>query len=193
MESINEIRSLLKRFYDGSSTKEEEELLSRFFSSGDVPEDLAPERELFSLFSSCEGNVEAPSGLDLRLSRLIDTAARKDHRTRQISLFSLSGLAAGLMIILAVYLVYLKDESGAQLASVNYTDTYDDPVQAYEETMKALNYVSSRFNEGTRELKPLGQVSQSVQHIQPLSLINKGQKELRIIGKYDNESRYNKR
>ncbi|MFZ5939973.1 MAG: hypothetical protein ACOYXB_05315 [Bacteroidota bacterium] len=185
MESIEVIRKLLAKFYSGESNLEEEEQLAAFFREGLVPDDLAAEREMFRLFSGAESRIEIPSDLDNRLEEVIDRAERNEARTRKISLMSLSGLAAGLMIILAVYLAYIREDRNTVITAANYSDTYDDPVKAYEETMKALNYISSRFNDGTKELKPLGQVSQGVQHIQPLSLINRGQKELQIIGKFD--------
>ncbi len=189
MESINEIRVLLEKYYDGSSSRAEEARLTRYFRNEEVPEDLLPEKEMFSFFDDCEENEEMPVGFDLRMAGVFDRLEKKENRTRRLSIFSLSGLAAGLMIILAVYLVYLKNDRTEELASANYMDTYSDPNQAYEETLKALNYISTRFNDGTKELKSLGQMSQSVQHIQPLSLINKGQKELSILGKFDSGSR----
>jgi len=184
MESIVQIKELLEKFYAGNTDLEEEERLTRYFSTGQVPEELLADKELFGVLGQPDDEIDIPDGLNYRLEQAIDNAERKENRTRHIGLFSLTGLAAGLMIMLAVYLVYLREDN-PNIVSAHYSDTYNDPMQAYEETMKALNYVSSRFNDGTKSLKPLSQVNKSVQQIQPLSLINRGQKELQIIGKFD--------
>ena len=50
--TIEQIKSLLARFYEGQTTPEEERLLADFFRREDVPEDLQEDKQLFLLLTS---------------------------------------------------------------------------------------------------------------------------------------------
>ena len=49
--TIEQIKSLLARFYEGQTTPEEERLLADFFRREDVPEDLQQDKQLFLLLA----------------------------------------------------------------------------------------------------------------------------------------------
>ncbi len=54
-------------------------------------------------------------------------------------------------------------------------------IKAYEEVKKTLAFVSNKFNTGTGELRHVQQVNKSVYNLQPLTFINKGNKEIRLL------------
>jgi hypothetical protein len=183
MESIKEIRILLERFYQGETSLEEELRLQRYFASHTVPEELIPDKELFKAFGEGEDSVEVPEELDEKILQSLDRLEKKETRTRRISMYSLSGLAAGLLVMIAVYLFFLRDDNRPMLASNQIADTYADPMQAYEEAKKTLVYVSNKLNTGTSELEQVKQVSKmTTEPLQSLSKINKGSKELSLLG-----------
>jgi hypothetical protein len=183
MESIKEIRKMLERFYSGETTLEEEGMLRDYFASTSVPEELIPDKDLFQSFEDGADAVEVPADLNQKILASIDEAEREETRTRRISLFSLSGLAAGLLVMIAVYLFFIRTEKSPFLASNEMADTYEDPMLAYEEAKKALVYVSSKFNTGTSELEQVKQVSKvATDPLKSLSKINKGSKELSLLG-----------
>ena len=189
MESIEEIRKMLDRFYRGETTLEEEKLLKDYFFSTTVPEELIPDKELFLSFDSEDEDISVPADLNQKIIAAIDQVEKKEVRTHRISIFSLSGLAAGLLVMIAVYLFYVRDDSPDLLASSQITDTYDDPLEAYEEAKRTLAYVSSKLNSGTSELKHVQQVTRSVDPIKSLSKINKGSKELSLLGQLQHVSK----
>ncbi len=183
MESIKEIRKMLERFYQGETTLEEEGMLQEYFASTGVPEELIPDRDLFRSFNDGPDSVEVPADLNQKIIASIDRVERKENRTRRISLFSLSGLAAGLLVMIAVYLFYIRTERSQLIASNQMVDTYEDPMAAYEEARKTLAFVSSKFNTGTSELEQVKQVSKvATDPLKSLSKINKGTKELSLLG-----------
>lgn len=183
MESIVEIRKMLERFYRGETSLEEERMLLDYFTSTTVPEELIPDKELFQSFDDGADSVEVPPDLNQKILASIDQAERKETRTRRISLFSLSGLAAGLLVMIAVYLFYIRTDRSPFIASNQMVDTYEDPMMAYEEAKKALTYVSDKLNTGTSELEQVKQVSKvATDPLKSLSKINKGSKELSLLG-----------
>ena len=183
MESIEEIRKLLDRFYMGETTLEEEQFLQDYFGSPSIPEELLPDRDLFRSLGNAAESVAVPENLNQKILDTIDLQERKAVRTRRISVFSLSGLAAGLMVVIALYVGYFKTDDN-RLASHQMTDTYEDPRDAYEEARRTLAFVSAKLNNGTSELEHVKKASQAASDpLKSLSKINKGSKELNLLGR----------
>jgi hypothetical protein len=183
MESIEKIRKLLDQFYQGETSLEEEKILQEYFSKARVPEELMPERDLFRSLEPSSDTELVPDGLNRKILDVIDQQERKVIRTRRISMFTLSGLAAGLLVVIALYTGYFSKGQPARLASHQMTDTYEDPQDAYEEARRALTFVSAKLNTGTSELVHVKRVSKTASDpLKSLSKINKGSKELSLLG-----------
>ena len=183
MESIGKIRKLLDRFYQGETTLEEEKILQDYFSSASVPEELMPDRDLFRTIEPASQNISVPDGLNQKILNVIDQQARKVVKTRRISMFTLSGLAAGLLVVIALYTGFFSKGQPARLASHQMSDTYDDPQDAYEEARRTLAFVSAKLNTGTSELVHVKKISKTASDpLKSLSKINKGSKELSLLG-----------
>jgi hypothetical protein len=182
MENIEEIRLILERFYSGETALEEERKLRAFFSSAKVPEDLVPDRELFIHLDADAESIRIPGHLDRNILNAIDHAERKAVRIRRINLFTLSGLAAGLLVLVAVYLFFMQNDSPVRMASLEWEDTYQDPAEAYMEVKETLMFVSEKLNAGTSELHRVKEVHRASDPLKSLSKINKGSKELSLLG-----------
>ena len=183
MESIEEIRKLLDRFYLGETSLEEEQILQEYFISSSIPEELLPDRDLFRSLGNASDSVTVPEDLNPKILNVIDQQEKKVVRTRRISVFSLSGLAAGLLVVIALYVGYFREDGPLRLASQQMTDTYEDPQDAYEEAKRTLAYVSSKLKTGTSELEHVVKASKSASDpLKSLSKINKGSKELSLLG-----------
>jgi len=182
MENIKEIRLILERFYSGETALEEERKLGEFFSSDRVPDDLIPDRELFRQMLAEAESVRIPGDLDQNILDAIDRAERKAVRVRRINLFTLSGLAAGLLALIAVYLFFMRTDGPVRMASHQWEDTYQDPVEAYMEVKETLKFVSEKLNAGTSELQRVKEVNRAADPLKSLSKINKGSKELSLLG-----------
>lgn len=192
MESIEKIKVLLERFYKGETTLREEQLLEDFFRKRQVPEEMLADKELFLSMEANPEDIEIPDDLNAKILHAIDVAERKEIKTRRIGIFSLSGLAAGLLVLITVYLFFLKEKPGEILSRSTPKDTYDDPMEAYEEVKKTLAYVSTKFNQGTGELKYVKEVNRSVGTLQPLTFISKGNKEIRLLQQLEKANDINK-
>ena len=180
MEKLEHINKLLQRFYEGESTLAEEQELLDYFSQGPVPDEFLPDKELFEAMRSTSGKpVDAPESLNERILSAIDEVDEKEVRVRRVSWLSLSGLAAGLLVLLGIYFMFLREEPSRKLIA---EDTYEDPMMAYREAKKALSFVSYKFSQGTGELQPLKEVNET---IQPITKISSGSKQLQLLGKFD--------
>lgn len=183
MESIEKVRKMLERFYRGDTTLEEEKSLQDYFSSKTVPEELLADQELFRALESNEDDIEVPGDLNAKVLDTINREERRSLKTRRISLYSFSGLAAGLLALIAVYVFFLRNDEPVLLSAQQEIDTYADPLDAYEEAKKTLAYVSVKLNSGTKEVRHMQQVSKTTANpIKSLSKINKGSRELVLLG-----------
>lgn len=189
MESIAEIRKLLDRFYTGETTLEEEQILQDYFSSTSIPEELMPDRDLIRTLGTSD-SVAVPEDLNQKILDVIDQQEKKVVRTRRISVFSLSGLAAGLLVVIALYMGYFRADRPGMLAH-QMTDTYENPQDAYEEARRTLAFVSAKLNTGTSGLEHVKQVSKTTSDpLKSLSKINKGTKELSLLGQLQRVERF---
>mgnify|MGYP005857200843 CR=1 FL=1 len=179
MDKLENIRDLLNKFYSGQTSLSEEDKLIAFFEKEEVPEDLLEEKNVFLSFRDASSSIEIPDDLDDKIMSNLMDIKENENRGKRISLISLSGLAAGLLIILSVYLGFLKNNSNNQLSQYEL----EDPEIAYQEIVNTLNYVSDKWNRGAVELKTLNNINKGMNSIQPINKISSGSRELNLLGK----------
>lgn len=180
MDKLKEIRELLEKFYEGATSREEEIRLRKFFRSAtNLSADFQADKELFNSMDSLDQEVNIPPDLDEKISSALDNAQHAESRLRRISFYSLSGLAAGLLIILSVYLGYIRENQSVDLLA-QYT--VNDPEKAYIEARKALGIISDKWNSGTNQLESLKEVNRGIESISTIRKISSGSRELNLLG-----------
>ncbi len=163
----NRIRQLLARYFEGATTLDEERTLRDCFT-GDQPieEDLIPYRAFFNLLDQ---NLLSPAeneALETKImNRIMSLETNGEKKTRMPLRHLLMAASIAMAIGLSVILVN-------QFRHQQVKDTYNDPQLAYQETQKALMYISQKMNRG---LEPLNNVSK----------INTGTDQLQNLGKMD--------
>jgi hypothetical protein len=179
MDKLEHIRNLLARFYEGGTSKSEEAELENFFlEASQLPEDLLSDQEMFRSMAGIKEPVEVPSDLNANLIDHLDTAARSESRVRRIGLYSFSGLAAGLLVLLSVYLGIIRDDHEQSIQQY----AIEDPEIAYIEARKALEYISGKWNTGTSELENLQQVNKGMETVSTIRKFSSGSRELNLLG-----------
>ena len=147
MIKTEDIKRLLDRYYDGTTTEEEENTLRTYFNGSDIDASLREESVFFTALQSSECPV--PTGMEERLSRQIsqwnslDVATRRT--VRHINLRWVVGIAASLLLLFATgAIVYQHENNSPQTEQ----DTYTNAKDAYAETSKALMKFSKSLNKG---------------------------------------------
>ena len=141
------VEVLLKKYWDGEADQQEEQKLKEFFSSaeGSLHQDAA-----YFLYLK-QKNAENPldEKFDKNMLKLIE---QEDVSARAGKSFSMSYwyVAASLALILSVSIIF-KDEifKGDVKPPMAQVDTFEDPEKAFEETKKALLFLSSRLNQSS--------------------------------------------
>ena len=179
MDKLKKIRNLLDRFYEGITSKSEERELEEFFLKEEkLPEEFLADRDLFRSMVDLKEPVDVPSNLKEKLIDRLDTEARSESRTRRIGIYSLSGLAAGLLVLLSVYLGIIRDSHDQSIQQY----AIEDPEIAYVETKRAFEYISSKWNKGTSELENLQQVNKGMESVSTIRKFSSGSRELNLLG-----------
>ena len=75
--NIEQIKSLLARFYEGQTTPEEERLLADFFRREDVPEDLQEDKQLFLLLAQTS-EQEMPQEIADEITAFVNNLGQSD-------------------------------------------------------------------------------------------------------------------
>ena len=75
--SIEHIKSLLSRFYEGQTTPEEERQLVAFFRREDVPEDLQQDKQLFLLLAQTS-EQEMPQDIADEITAFVNNLGQSD-------------------------------------------------------------------------------------------------------------------
>ena len=79
--TIEQIKSLLARFYEGQTTPEEERLLADFFRREDVPEDLQQDKQLFLLLAQTS-DQEMPQDIAEEITTFVNNLGQTKNIVR---------------------------------------------------------------------------------------------------------------
>lgn len=163
-----EVSELLQRFYDGTSTPDEEKRLMVFFQQETVPDEWIPDREYFLAMQDIQDEpVAVPSDIRQKILETLEPAqARSTVRTlRPAKLYSAISVAAGILILAsALFFLNRKPDLGS----------YSDPEMAYAETKEALEMVGRYFGKGTEHLPSLKKIETPQKSLEHLKSFEQG-------------------
>ena len=110
--------------------------------------------------------IPVPEGLEGRLSARIDEWERKEKKRTNLLPIALrhAAVAAGIVFVFGIGYHLLNQDNNTNLAE---QDTYQNPVQAKQEAVRALNLLATNLNKGMRHLekvKALGDKTEQSLH-----------------------------
>lgn len=148
-ENNDKLSVLLSRFYEAQTSEQEEERLKQMIadSSASDEELTAEEKDFFSQMFPSEG-------FEQRMAEHIDSLTKERKRKARIVDMRrgkwIAGIAASVAIVVSVGL-YLNRQDSESI----YTDTYNSPEEAYQETKYALSMFSNTLNKGYAKLEEI--------------------------------------
>ena len=170
MVNENKIEQLLKAFYDGDTTPEEEAILLYFFKNEYLNKKWYSDRDMFSFLYN-EEEVPLPEGITERLEIIVDkhiSESSLDKNTsfenevseltnykihtifakRRNIFIAISSAAA--ITLLCIGLFFASEKN---IKSQMFADTYTNPEDAALATEQALLFVSNKLNQGLSSLE----------------------------------------
>lgn len=142
------IEQLLERYWDCTTSTEEEDILRAFFRQKDVPAHLLPYKSLFA-YEDAARKIGLDKDFDERILEQIERPTVKVRRIpmRQ-RLMPLFKAAAVVVVMLSLGTVAQHSFDRDRQTDYNYDayhDTYTDPQSAYGTVSEALQIVSESF------------------------------------------------
>lgn len=144
-----DIKILLKRFYDGNTTLEEEEILSEFLLSNDsISSGLEADKKLFRAFSELKEPIiphEFENNIETYIDHL-DNQSRKTVTVWHSGWKKIAGVAAAAIILIASAISYNSYNN-------KQNDTlYISQEKVYTQAERALVLLSQNLNKGTSKV-----------------------------------------
>ncbi|MBR5332963.1 MAG: hypothetical protein IKV32_06690 [Muribaculaceae bacterium] len=99
---INQIKSLLEAYYDGTTSIEQEKLLCDFFASAtEIPKEFETDRQLFnSLQAACNCDLSIPVNLESQIISHIDNLEKVEQINRRKWIMPFTYISATACVIL---------------------------------------------------------------------------------------------
>ena len=148
------IEQLLERYWAAETTQEEERTLQTFFAQPDVPAHLARYKALFD-YERAQASVGLDESFDERLCALAEKESAPANPRRTTLRYHLKpyfGAAASVALIcflgFSAYSLFEENKKpvGWDYNSATYTDTYENPETAYDESVEALKLIKDGLN-----------------------------------------------
>ncbi len=165
--NTTDIENLIEKYLEGDTSLEEEQKLRNYFLEEEVPKHLVALKAQFLYYNNAaEEYIETPD-FEERLMKSLDEENTSDsHEAKTIKLetkrksmwYSISAVAATIVIVIAAYFFIYDDEPALQ-------NTYDNPEAAYETTRAALFYVSQKMNLGVKHCSEVSKINESVNKV----------------------------
>ena len=151
--NIEQIKSLLSRFYEGQTTPEEEQQLAAFFRREDVPEDLQQEKQFFLLLAQTS-EQEMPQEIAEEITTFVNKLGQQDiqplthvSQQRKGETFRLKTPPKVWYRVAATVAILLAIGGGVLHHQRTYaTDPFRDTCATPEEAADAILYANDIIN-----------------------------------------------
>ncbi len=179
------IKCFLSKYYDGSTSIEEEKLLKKYFVEHQIPEFLLADQAILSFGAPEEVNLYPNNELwdKIKQNELKQAKFRKTIRL-------VSSIAASLMIVLSLGIgYYITSVKQNELAA----DTYSNPEEAYKAVQKYLGFASNKLSYAYTEIKPIEKLVIPSEAIKSFSDMDKNFERLKDFEKLNSSTQELKR
>ena len=151
--NIEQIKSILARFYEGQTTPEEERLLADFFRREDVPEDLQEDKQLFLLLAQTS-DQEMPQDIAEEITAFVNNLGQtkiqpliSEDKQRKGVIFRLKTPPKMWYRVAATVAILLAIGGGVLFHQRTYTtDPFRDTCSTPEEAADAILYANDIIN-----------------------------------------------
>jgi len=177
---LEKVKILLEKYYEGSTSLEEDTILRNYFRNHKVPDELVFDKELFFFTSGEAETLPMSTGLQQKLEQMIDRQEDGESSAQKVRLwYKIASIAAGIAIVFVSYLFISKEGHENKPK-----DTYTNPQIAYAQVKQTLMYISEKLNKGTKPLSQVSKLNQGMEQFSTFSSFGSGLKQLDMVSKY---------
>lgn len=160
---MNDIEKLLQKYFDGETSREEEEQLKTIFLTQSVPSSLEPYRSLFEGLNELRAETVPINGFEKYMS---STLAHKRHSlVYHLIVWSSAAIVTLFLSFGTVY--YLQRQNNYMIVN---GQRINDPEKALMMAADKLHLVTGKFNNSLYQVEQIGKVGK---HLSLVSLFQK--------------------
>jgi hypothetical protein len=175
----NEVKILLQKYYNGSTSPREESDLEEYFLNNQAgPEFEADKLHFMAVAAMRDEDIEVPVDLETSVLHKLNEVQKRQVRGNRRIQYLVFSIAAALLLMVSTFIF---------LSRQNQTQYISDTKIAYAESHQALELVSKLFNEGTSQLSGLSKINQAIEPLSKLNSLDKAAKSLSNLGKSQHE------
>ncbi len=155
-------KALIEKYWEGKTDQIEEEELKKHFTQ--MGEEGTMEVEYFRFLKKKSAQNPLGDQFDRELFSQIE-AQNKASEVKSIAL-KYWYIAASIVLIISVSIIFKnRVYQVEQPAEITQADTFEDPERAFEETKKALLFLSSKLNQSSEYTAQFSKFEQSQVHV----------------------------
>lgn len=180
---LNNLRHLLNKYYSGETSIEEENALRYFFLNEPYPDEFEADSLIFSI-NQPDSKSDDIDTINEAINRAIFTGVREKSSRKNFRIMNFkwaSAIAASVLLLLSLGWFFASKNETKTL-----TDTYNDPVIAYEQTKKILLMISGGINKGLTGIESFSEINHSLQKLSPIAEMPKQMERFSAIQIMDN-------
>ena len=165
--NIKEVEILLKQYYAGKTTLDEDQELKDFFNGDDVPEPLLAHKPLF-LFLQEEKEVKLiRTDFDQRMDKTLSNSSPvAPARFSLVDWYPAIAVAASVLLIAVMFFVFQNDHNPSKNQLTAWAGTSQEI--AFDETKYLLEMVSAELNTGISKIEKLNILDNALNDINKL-------------------------
>ncbi len=165
------IKILIEKYEAGETSLSEEQVLKKYFASGDIDSDLKHYAPLFTFYKT-EQQVVADEKLEDKILEKLDAQGTIPFYKNRTFWTWASGIAASLILIFS--LVFELQQGRIKNQQAETLQRQEEARQAYQQTKMALAYISEKYTQGTDPLNNIEKLEQSTRALNELTKMNTG-------------------
>jgi hypothetical protein len=181
----NFIKVILVKYYQGETSLEEENILKKYFASELVSEEFSVDKELFVALDSNSEDIFVVN-TELELTVAIGKAKEINSGRAKVLRPLITWTAAASVVILVGLGLFLGQKSEDYV----FSDTFDDPYLAMQETQRVLALLGSKMQIAKAGIEPLEKLNEVTRIIEPITKISKRLEYLNWFDIIDNSNEF---
>jgi len=136
---------ILAEYWQGETDLDQEQILHQYFK-GDVADKHLALRPLFGYYAAQQQITLRPEAATHPAD--LSEAAAPEATVRSLWRRYSAIAAAVLALAVAAFFIFPREASESERELIAMHDTYQDPEEAYAEVVEALQFISSKMNQG---------------------------------------------
>ena len=157
---LSRIKLLLERYWDCSTTVEEEEELRKFFNGNNVPDEFKDSAALFKYYE-LQRSVTLDEKFDREIIEKIRDQKVPVTRSLNLDFKNYLRVAAVLAGVVTASFIFRMDFWKGNKPQMLVEDTFKTPEEAYAETKKAFLLIAEKMNTGRVQTQKIGALNEA--------------------------------